>query len=101
MTEKMKMLFVIYATAIEPEITSLIEEMDIQGYTRWEKVQGMGSTGKRYGSKTWPGTNTMRLIADEEEKVLSFIEKVKELRTSFANPPALKVFMLPVERCEL
>ncbi len=79
----------------------MIEEIGIQGYTRWEKVQGMGSTGKRYGSKTWPGTNTIRIIADEGEKVTIFIDKLKELHNSYAKPPALKIFVLPVERCEL
>jgi len=101
MQDKMKMLFVIYATAIEPEVSALIEEMEIDGYTRWEKVQGMGGGEKRYGSRTWPGTNTMRLMVDEEEKISPFIDKLKELRDSFARPPALKIFKLPVEKCEL
>lgn len=101
MMDKMKMLFVIYASAIESEVTALVEEAGIDGYTRWEKVQGMGGGEKRYGSKTWPGTNTMRLIADEETKVNSFIDRLKELRDSFAKPPALKIFVLPIERCEL
>lgn len=101
MTEKMKMLFVIYASTIESEVTALVEELEIDGYTRWEKVQGMGGGEKRYGSKTWPGTNIMRLIADEEGKVNNFVNRLKELRDSFAKPPALKIFVLPIERSEL
>lgn len=96
-----KIIFLIYDAAIDGEIEMLLESLQIDGYTRWEFVTGFGGKEKRHGSKVWPGMNSMRIIADSEEKIEALIREVKELRDKFAKPPALKLFKIPVEQIEL
>lgn len=96
-----KMIFLVYDAAIDIEIESLLESLQVDGYTRWENVKGFGGEEKRHGSKVWPGTNSMRIIVESEEKTEILIHKIKELRDKFAKPPALKLFKVPVEQIEL
>lgn len=96
-----KMIFLIYDKAIDMKIEKLLESLDIDGYTKWQDVEGYGGSEKRFGSKVWPGSNSMRIIVDDEQKTALLIKKIKELRDEFAKPPVLKLFKLPVEQIEL
>lgn len=96
-----KMIFLMYDSAIDVQIEKLLALLEVDGYTKWRSVDGYGGGQKRFGDKVWPGTNSMRMIVDDNDKTDRLIEKVKELRESFAKPPVLKLFKLPVEQVEL
>lgn len=96
-----KMIFLIYDKAIDLKIEQLLESLNIDGYTKWQDVEGFGGAEKRLGSKVWPGSNSMRIIVDDQEKTSLLIDKIKELRDGSAKPPALKLFKVPVEQIEL
>lgn len=96
-----KMVFLIYDAAIDAKIEQLLHNLGIDGYTKWQTVDGYGGREKRFGNKVWPGMNSLRLIVDEDQKIQSLVKELKELRAGSIKPPVLKLFKVPVEQIEL
>ena len=56
----MKALFISYNQAMTERIATMLDELDIRGYTLFPLTHGRGSyTGEPHmGSHTWPAMNT-------------------------------------------
>ena len=66
----MKMVMISYKVAIEEEITELLDELELTGYTKWVNVLGMGKTsGEHLDTHIWPGKNCALFLAVDEEKM--------------------------------
>ena len=51
----MKLLLVIYSGSQSELVPELLDQHHVGGYTELGPVHGAGSTGKREGSRAWPG----------------------------------------------
>ena len=93
----MKMLMMVYSGSSPQRISSLLDAHHAGGYTEFRNAHGAGSTGRRDGSRAWPGDSTLFvsvLPADRSD------ELVKVLRAQTAHlPPGerLHVAVLPTD----
>jgi hypothetical protein len=75
----------------------LLDSHHAGGYTEFRNAHGAGESGRREGSRAWPGESTMFFSVVPEDRS---IELVDTLRSEGASLPAgerLHVAVLPTE----
>jgi len=93
----MKFVMICYNEAIDDEVTELLEQANVEGYTKWTKVLGKGRTsGPHLFSHIWPKANNALFTVLPEEIAADIFEQVRKLKTQVARE-GLKAFMLPIE----
>jgi hypothetical protein len=53
------MMIVVYSGSNPQSISSLLDAHHAGGYTEFRNAHGAGATGKRKGSRAWPGESTL------------------------------------------
>lgn len=93
----MKMLMVVYSGASPQRISSLLERHHAGGYTELQNVHGAGSTGRREGSRAWPGESTLfvSMVAPEQSPGLE--GSLREEATRLPPGERLHLAVLPIE----
>ena len=83
----MKAVFVACDQAMYDAVLSLMDEMEIRGYTGWEELIGRGSaTGDPHlGSHAWPAMNSALVAMMEDEKASTFLARLRTLDEENAN----------------
>lgn len=70
----MKAAFIAYNQAFVEEVNSILHELSLRGYTRWDEVKGVGTkTGEPHlGSHAWPSKNmaTLCILDDNIAPIL-------------------------------
>lgn len=77
----MKMLMVVYSGSAPQRISSLLDRHHAGGYTEFRNAHGAGSTGRRDGSRAWPGDSTLFLSvvpAQQSEELLTSLRAETE-----------------------
>lgn len=93
----MKMLMLVYSGVSPRRISSLLDRYHAGGYTEFRNAHGAGSTGRRDGSRAWPGESTLWVSvvpAPQADEMLG------ALRAEASELPAgerLHVAVLPTE----
>ena len=93
----MKMLMVVYSGSQPHRISQLLDQHHAGGYTEFRNAHGSGSTGRRDGSRAWPGESTLWVSVVPEPQSA---ELVDTLRAESGHLPAgerLHVAVLPTE----
>ena len=93
----MKMVLVIYDAGIDEDLRGVLDEARIDEYTKLVGATGTGRKGHRFGTSIWPGTNNLLWIALPDERVTHLVMQLDALKKSYLKPPALQVFVFPVE----
>ena len=93
----MKMLLIIYEAGIDEDLQGVIERLEVSGWTKLAGATGTGHRGNRFGTQIWPGTNNLLLVALPEDQVPGIVGELNELKSSYLKPPALQIFVLPVD----
>lgn len=99
----MKMVVLTFRRSLDAEVRSLLEKMDIRAYTEIPKVHGVGEAGSAFGSFTFPGENSMILLALPKERACCMIEAYQALRDRLTKQQhdakiPMKLFVLPCEQ---
>jgi hypothetical protein len=92
-----KMLIVVYSGSNPHRISSLLDSHHAGGYTEFRNAHGVGSTGRREGSRAWPGESTLFFSVVPADQSLDLVET---LRVEGAHLPAgerVHVAVLPTE----
>ena len=93
----MKSVCIIFNSVLMPNVRAHLEKCNIDKYTQWSGVTGVGEAGAHLGTHVWPGTNTMLFtIVTDEEKKDSLISCVKAIREKHPGE-GIKAFVLNVE----
>lgn len=93
----MKMLIVVYSGSNPNRISSLLDSHHAGGYTEFRNAHGVGATGRREGSRAWPGESTLFFSVIPAERS---VELVETLRGEAARLPAgerVHLAVLPTE----
>ncbi|UCG86380.1 MAG: hypothetical protein JSW71_21165 [Gemmatimonadota bacterium] len=93
----MKLIMMIADTAYAPEVEQMLEECDVPGFTEISNVLGRGATGKKFGSRAFPGSSTMYLAALDEHCVEPLQERLKSLRETQGPEGGLKAYTMNTE----
>lgn len=92
----MKLLIIICESALEGQITKLLDEMEVY-YSKFHNVPGKGRTGKKENNPIFPGINMMFHIVVSEEKIPKITSEVEEIKKSYRKTPGCKIFSLDVK----
>ena|SRR5512135_1825396 len=96
----MKIVFLICNEVYSPRVMELLAADGIDYYTRWEEVKGKGhGTDPHLGTRSFPGTNSVLMIAFQQEPPLQkLIRDVTEANTRIARPDdRIRMFQVPLE----
>jgi hypothetical protein len=94
------MLMVVYEAGIDEDLSGVLDEAHITGYTKLTGATGTGRKGHRFGTQIWPGTNNLLWIALPDGDIAGLLKRLDALKGSYLKPPALQTFIFPVEIVE-
>jgi hypothetical protein len=93
----MKLLMIIGPAERREELAALVEKHGVRAFTELPEVIGEGMTGKRFGSRVWPGQSTLMFTVAADDKVTELVAALRECRKTFFPDEGLKAFVLPAE----
>lgn len=93
----MKMLMVVYSGSQPHRISSLLDAHHAGGYTEFRNAHGAGSTGRREGSRAWPGESTLWVSVLPESQSEELVGTLRGESTRLPAGERLHVAVLPTE----
>ena len=93
----MKMLMIVYSGSRPQRITSLLDRHHAEGYTEFQNAHGVGSSGKREGSRAWPGESTLWVSIVPEPRAEELIQSLREESSRLPAGERVHVAVLPTE----
>lgn len=93
----MKMLMVVYSGTNPQRISSLLDRHHAGGYTEFANAHGAGSTGRRDGSRAWPGDSTLFVSVVPSLQSEELVEMLREESGQLPTGERLHVAVLPTE----
>jgi nitrogen regulatory protein PII len=97
----MKIIFLICNEVYTSRVMDLLAGAGIDYYTRWEQVKGKGhGTEPHLGTRSFPGMNTVFMIAFEDEPMLeALVRAIGETNATIHRPDdRIRLFQVPLER---
>ncbi len=91
---KQSLLLIVYDRAIEMDVMSRLEGLDLPGYTLIRDVEGKGGTGIKKGDPVFPGLNNLLLIALNESQVPDVVATLRKLQSDYLLKPGITIFQL-------
>jgi len=91
--EKMKAIMIIFNQALSEEVLTLLDDLDIRGFTKFNNLQGRGTElgEPKMGTHTWPALNNSIMCFTAADKAEALLESLKELNASGVDQ-GLKAF---------
>ena len=96
----MKIAFVVHNELFASRVMELLAATGIDYYTRWDEVKGKGhGTEAHLGKGSTPGTNTVLMIAFQDEAPLeTLIQSITTANAGVKRPDdKIRLFQLPLE----
>lgn len=97
----MKMVFLVFNEFLNTRVMELLRTVNIDYYTQWSNVHGKGhGTEPHLGKGGFPSTNTVLMIAFEDEQPLqALVVQVTALNTATKRADdRVRLFQVPLER---
>ncbi len=97
----MKMAFVVHNEHYSKNVLELLKKNDIDYFTRWDNVVGKGhGTDPHMGSGGFPSTNSVLMIAFEDEGALAkLIDAITAANVNIKrSDDKIRLFQLPLDR---
>lgn len=91
------MLMLVYSGAHPRRISSVLDEQGAGGYTEFDGVHGVGTTGRREGSRAWPGESTLFVSVVPGDAVPPLTETLRGIAAELPPGERLHVAVLPTE----
>ena len=93
----MKMLVLVYSGSSPQRISSLLDAHHAGGYTEFRNAHGAGSTGRREGSRAWPGESTLFVSVLPATQSDALVSDLRAETTKLPAGERLHVAVLPTE----
>ena len=97
----MKMAFIVHNEHYSKNVLDLLKKNDIDYFTRWDNAVGKGhGTDPHMGAGSFPSTNSVLMIAFQDEAALSrLIDAITVVNTEIKRPDdRIRLFQLPLDR---
>ncbi len=93
----MKLVMICYNEAIDDEVSEILENRAVTGYTKWTKVLGKGQTSEPHLlSHIWPKANNVLATVVEEEIADAILDSVRTLKTKVGKE-GIKAFTWQID----
>jgi hypothetical protein len=93
----MKLLMVFVDSDHEDDVKRSLDEASVPGCTEFPSVFGKGVTGRKMGTRAFPGSSTLFLTAVDRAEVASLVRGLEHLKNERFTEEALKVYALDTE----
>ena len=93
----MKMVLMIVDAGQAKDVKQMLHSCDVPGYSEIPEVLGMGTTGHKLGSRAFPGSSTLFMVALDEHCVEMLTEKLATLREEKRSSDGLKAFSFDIQ----
>ena len=93
----MKLLLIIYSGSTSRLVPELLETHHAGGYTRLVPAHGVGETGRREGTRAWPGTAEVYFSVVPQERVHELTAALRSEAAKLLEGERLHVAVLPTE----
>jgi hypothetical protein len=93
----MKMLMVVDSGSSPSRISSLLDRHHAGGYTEFRNTHGVGATGRRDGSRAWPGASTLWVSVVPAQTSDELVGTLRDETTRLPSGERLHVAVLPTE----
>lgn len=93
----MKMVFMIVDAGHADDIKQMMQDCEVPGYSELPEVLGKGSTGKKLGSRAFPGSSSLFMVALDEDCVDQLRAKLAKLHKTIGSTEGLRAFSFDVE----
>ncbi len=93
----MKLILFLYHGTDPERLHHLVHEMGLPGHTDLGEVHGEGATGRREGTRAFPGGGSAMFSVVESERVDSVMATAKSLAGALPLHERLHAFVLPIE----
>jgi hypothetical protein len=93
----MKMVMLIVDAHHSDDIQHMFDECDVPGYTEIGNTHGKGASGKKTGSRAFPGASNVFFAAMEDHCIQPLRERLAALRTRQGPEEGLKAFILEIQ----
>lgn len=90
----MKLLLILVDSNHQEDVEQILEQHGVPGYSELPNVFGKGETGRKLGSRAFPGSNTLYFTAIGDNTCETLCVALKELRDRAGKEEGLKAFML-------
>lgn len=92
----MKLLMIFVDAAHATDVRGLLDR-DPRGYSEFPSVMGKGTTGRKRGTRTFPGTSTLFVAARNAGDCRALGEELAALRQRRAADEGLKAYCLDTQ----
>lgn len=93
----MRMFLLMYGGPNDGRVPALLERHGISHYTAFTGGHGAGSTGRREGTRAWPGETTMIVSMVPDERADSLARELREEAAELPVGERLHVAVVPTE----
>jgi hypothetical protein len=93
----MKMLMIVYSGSHPQRITSLLDQHHADGYTEFTNTHGVGRSGRREGSRAWPGESTLWVSIVPASRADELVQSLHAESSRLAAGERVHVATLPTE----
>lgn len=93
----MKMVLMIVDAGHADDIKQMMQDCEVPGYSELPEVLGKGSTGKKLGSRAFPGSSTLFMVALDQDCVDQLKQKLAKLHETIGSSEGLRAFSFDVE----
>jgi hypothetical protein len=93
----MKLLMLFYSGPTPQRVASLLDRHPGTGYTEFRNVHGAGSSGRREGTRAWPGESSLFITITPTEHVADLVNRARAEAAALDSGERLHVAVLPAE----
>ena len=93
----MKLLLVIYSGSRPRLVPDLLDAHHVGGYTGLTQAHGTGATGRREGTRAWPGDSTVFFSIVAQEQVAALTAALRHEADGLEPLERLHVAVLPTD----
>ena len=93
----MRLLLIVVDSNHKEDVEKILDAQAIQGYSEVPTVLGKGETGRKMGSRAFPGSSTLYFTAITGDTCEGLCDELKALKDKAGREEGLKVFTLEAE----
>jgi hypothetical protein len=90
----MKLLLILVDSNHQEDVERILESHNVPGFTEVPNVFGKGETGRKEGTRAFPGSSTLYFTAIEDGACETICGSLKELRDRAGREEGLKAYIL-------
>lgn len=94
----MKLLLIIYSGPQPDRVSELLDAAGVRGYSEFENVHGTGRTGRRKGTRAWPGGSAVFFSIVPGDCADELMAELKAEAAKLKGEERLHVAVLPTEQ---